>query len=200
MTKRHISRSAVVPSDAESVRRPQLRWRRPERLRRSSDGRRCSRDATGTLAAAPTTSSYFVRRQRHPRALLSERAADLLVIYFHPQEDFSAPQVMTWDSLQICVEEGSSAIRFGTRFSRREKIKNETSSPKWCTSVHYVRSCSSIQVVNSYGISNKILKHDCGLTKPKHEGRTLMLYDLFFNYAFSNNEKSFSPTHFIDTK
>ena len=113
-------------SDAESVRRPQLRWRRPERLRRSSDGgRRCSRDATGTFAAAPTTSSYFVRRQRHPRALLSERAANLLVIDFHPQEDFSAPQVMTRDSLQICVEEGSSAIRFGTRFSRREKSKTK---------------------------------------------------------------------------
>ena len=121
MTKRHISRSAVVLSDAESVRRPQLRWRRPERLRRSSDGRRCSRDATGTFAAAPTTSSYFVRRQRHPRALLSERAADLLVIYFHPQEDFSAPRVMTKDSLQICVEESSSAIRLGTRFSWRGK-------------------------------------------------------------------------------
>ena len=121
MTKRHISRSAVVLSDAESVRRPQLRWRRPERLRRSSDGRRCSRDAIGTLAAAPTTSSYFVRRQRHPRALLSERAENLLVIDFHPQEDSSAPQVMTWDSLQIRVEESSSAIRFGTRCSRREK-------------------------------------------------------------------------------
>ena len=126
MTKRHISRSAVVLSDAESVRRPQLRWRRPERLRRSSDGgRRCSRDATGTFAAAPTTSSYFVRRQRHPRALLSERAADLLVIDFHPQEDFSAPQVMTWDSLQIRVEESSSVIRFGTRFSRREKNQKQ---------------------------------------------------------------------------
>ena len=118
MTQRHISRSAVVLSDAESVRRPQLWRRRPERLRRSSDGRRCSRDATGTFAAAPTTSSSFVvRRQRHPRALLSElRTCDR---FSSSRRLFCTASYVTRDSLQICVEDSSSVIRFGTRFSRR---------------------------------------------------------------------------------
>ena len=59
-----------VLSDAEPVRRPQLRWWRRQRLRCSSSSH-CGRpDDAGTVAAA-TATVVVVCRQRHPRTLLS---------------------------------------------------------------------------------------------------------------------------------
>ena len=147
--------------------------------------------APQTGAAAPVMPPVLSQPPQQPAAASSSAANDILglfwascglVIDFHPPEDFSAPQVMTRDSLQICVEDSSSVIRFGTRFSRRGTNQKRNLVSK---------------MMSQRALCSTLFKHPSGqflwhfqwnfetrLWVDKAQAwETLMLYDLSFHHV-----------------